>query len=55
MNKTWHYLTREDYEEIIKPLPNNSKLKYQLLSQYKGRIPMLVTAYNQLKKKYTIK
>lgn len=51
MNKTWHYLTREDYEELIKPLPRNSTLKYKLLSQYKSRIPMLFTAYQQLKLK----
>jgi len=49
-NSIWHYLSREDYEEIIKPLPNNSKLKYQLLSQYKNRIPMLKVAYEKLKR-----
>lgn len=49
-NSIWHYLTREDYEQIIKPLPYNSKLKYSLLTQYKNKIPMLKVSYNQLKK-----
>jgi hypothetical protein len=51
MNKTWHYLTKEDYEEMIKPLPLHSKLKYQLLSQYKNKIPLLFVSYIKLKKK----
>lgn len=50
MDKTWHYLTREDYEEMIKPLPRNSTLKYKLLSQYKSRIPLLKKSYIKLKK-----
>lgn len=52
MNKTWHYLSKEDYEEIIKPLPLRSKLKYRLLSMYMNRIPMLNESYNKLKKQY---
>jgi hypothetical protein len=47
----WHYLTPEDYQTIIKPI-KNKKLKYQLYSQYKSRIPMLKTAYERLKKEY---
>lgn len=50
--KNWHYLSKEDYEEIIKPLPLRSKLKYRLLSMYMNRIPMLNESYNKLKKQY---
>ena len=50
----WYYLSREDYETIIKPLPRNSALKYRLLSQYKNRIPMHVESYNKLNKRYRV-
>ena len=47
----WYYLNQNDYQNIIKPMKNN-KLKYQLLSQYKGRIPMLKESYIKLQKQY---
>lgn len=52
MDKTWYYLTHNDYTEIIKPLPSNSKLKWQLYSQWRQHIPMLLKSYNKLKRKY---
>ena len=47
----WYYLTAEDYQTIIKPI-RNKQLKYKLLSQYRGRIPMLKSSYLKLKKQY---
>jgi len=51
MSSIWHYLTPEDYQTIIKPI-RNITFRNKLYSMYVGRIPMLKTAYERLKKEY---
>lgn len=52
MKSVWYYLTYSDYENIIKKLPSNSKLRWQLYSQWRQNRPMLKESYNILNKKY---
>lgn len=46
----WHYLTSEDMKLFYKVLPKS--LYWKLSAQCRARIPMLKSAYDQLKRKY---
>lgn len=51
MKNEWVYLNNSDYHEWIKFI-KDAKLKWKLISMYRGGVPTLSSSYNQLRKKY---